>query len=189
MSETLQANLTETQQLFLNVRMYRDSDRASAREVGVSPQTVSFWKKDAVFRQAYQAVVQGRAARAVAAKEAKAVVDLESQVQDVVLPQVDVSDMSRLVQTELEANAGLVRKAFHRLASIIEYGSDSQALKAAEVVGKWYGIGPERLAPDKMTLVQQNILQMFGGEQDGESNSQDSERVIDGEFSTLPSDK
>lgn len=174
--------LTPLQREFLKVRATTNTDKAAADAVGVAAGTPWYWKKNKIaFREAYESANFestgiGRPAG-------------EPEKTEIVVPLLDDAlDVRTYIENQLDDHVGLLEIAFQRLVTIIAMGTDSQALKAIEMLGRWYGIGPDSMKPPDLTVVQQNILQMFGGKSD-DADSYDSETSIEAAFREMSPDE
>ena len=171
---------TDNQRRFLRARQHTFSDNEALRIVGTTMQALACWKKEEKFMALYREAV----------RKTHEVVEKVEPEQPMVM---DSNRLPEVAKEQLELFGARLPTVFQRLFDIVEYGSDTNALKAIDIVGKWFGITPERFTPNKLTLIQQNIqswsqpaVVIAAEEDDEQPDDNDSEAPIEASFSEVP---
>ena len=162
---------------FLLARQHTDSDAQACDAANVSRSSVPRWKKQPLFAEAYGLLITP-------------VPDAEELAKEIAV--ADRGEIVNLVRDQMGSYAQRLPQVFERLFSIVQFGGDKDALKAIEVIGKWFGIAPDAMRPEQLSRTQKNILSWTqininrgdGGAEDAERDRGEAE--IEGAFVRLP---
>lgn len=178
--------LTKKQRIFLLARRNTRSDKQASEQANVAYTSAMRWKKDSAFRRVYDAVLEMQHPEQV--EEVLAAATDDEQIN--LLKRGELED---IVRQQLTVYAQQLPRVFERLFDIVINGNDTAALKAMETVGKWFSITPEILQAEQLSTVQQQILKwtqinVYRGEEGGESDHDHRKADIEATFRALPAE-
>ena len=139
MDTKLLENLSERQRRYLEVRIHEKNDSTAARAIGITPRAVVRWKaEDERFALAYDAAMVQQGA-----------------MNDAITVQARVT----ATQYQLKSYSSRLPGVFKRLFNVaLTSVNEPSVLKAIALIGEWYGIGPEQLKTENLTIIQKQIL-------------------------------